>query len=95
MRALVATASLKPSPKPVATTSPRPRVTATRSQAPTAKVYANCTAMRQDYPHGVGRPGAVDQTSGKPVTNFYVNKDLYNANTKSDRDKDGIACEAA
>jgi hypothetical protein len=51
--------------------------------------------MHKDYPHGVGRPGAVDKTSGTRVTNFYVNKALYDANTKSDRDKDGIACEAS
>ena len=29
-----------------------------------------------------------------PVTNFKVSKAIYLANTKSDRDKDGIACEA-
>lgn len=59
-------------------------------------IFQNCTEMRKTYPHGVGRPGAVDRTSssGKPVTNFFVDADLYNANKKSDRDKDGIACEA-
>ncbi len=60
-----------------------------------ATEYRNCTALRADYPHGVGKAGAVDSTSGTPVTNFYVDDDLYNANTKSDRDKDGIACEKA
>ncbi len=28
-----------------------------------------------------------------PVTNFTVDADLYNANSESDRDGDGIACE--
>ena len=55
--------------------------------------YANCTALNAVYPHGVGRSGAVDKTSGTPVTTFYRNTSLYNLNTKSDRDKDGIACE--
>ena len=60
-----------------------------------AHVYKNCTAMHKDYPHGVGRYGAHDKTSGKPVTNFHRSDSLYRANKKSDRDKDGIACEAA
>ena len=59
--------------------------------APAAHEFANCTAMHQVYPHGVGRPGAVDNGG---VTDFYVSAALYNANTKSDRDKDGVACEA-
>jgi len=57
--------------------------------------YANCTSLNQTFPHGVGRPGAVDHTSGTPVTNFYVSAYIYNANTGSDRDNDGIACEKA
>lgn len=61
--------------------------------ASAATDYANCTALRADYPHGVGQTGAVDSTSGTPVTNFTVDDDLYDANTESDRDKDGIACE--
>jgi hypothetical protein len=55
--------------------------------------YANCTALNNVYAHGVGRSGAVDKTSGPPVTTFYRNTSLYNLNSKSDRDKDGIACE--
>jgi hypothetical protein len=91
----VVTASPKPSPRAIPrTTSPRPRVIATRAAAPPATEFANCTAMHERYPHGVGRPGAVDHTSGTPVTSFYVSASLYDANTKSDRDKDGIACES-
>jgi hypothetical protein len=73
-----------PSPQPPATQPPS-GVTS----------YPNCDAMHVDYPHGVGRPGATDHTSGKPVTNFEVNEDVYNANTARDGDKDGIACEKA
>ncbi len=49
--------------------------------------------MNKDYPHGVGRKGARDKTSGTAVTNFKVSNSLYAANSGSDRDKDGIACE--
>jgi len=45
-------------------------------------------------PHGVGRPGVIDQTSGKPVTASSPAR-LYQANAERDRDHDGIACEAA
>ena len=58
-------------------------------------VYANCTTMHEVFPHGVGRAGATDHTSGTPVTTFYVSTWIYNGNTKSDADKDGIACEKA
>lgn len=59
------------------------------------KTYANCTALNKDYRHGVGRSGARDRVSGQtePVTDFAVHTALYKANTKSDRDKDGVACE--
>ncbi|WP_439031834.1 excalibur calcium-binding domain-containing protein [Gordonia terrae] len=61
--------------------------------ASAATDYDNCTALRVDYPHGVGETGAVDSTSGTPVTTFTVDDELYDANSESDRDKDGIACE--
>jgi hypothetical protein len=57
--------------------------------------FADCTAAHQYYPHGIGRAGAIDHTSGTPVTNFYVSTALYQANTRLDRDGDGIACEKA
>jgi hypothetical protein len=62
-----------------------------------AREFANCTAMHKVYKHGVGRKGAKDHVKSKkdkPVTNFHVSTSIYNANKKSDRDKDGIACEA-
>lgn len=60
-----------------------------------ATSYRNCTALNGDYPHGVGKRGAVDHVRGstKPVTNFTRNNALYNANSGRDRDGDGIACE--
>lgn len=69
-------------------------VLATPAEA-AAKVYKNCTELNKKYKHGVGRKGAKDKVRGttKKVTNFYVSTALYNANKKSDRDKDGIACE--
>ncbi len=55
--------------------------------------FANCTELNKVYPNGVGKPGAVDQTSGTPVTTFTRDAALYQANSGSDRDGDGIACE--
>ena len=53
-----------------------------------AMTYKNCTELRKDYPRGVAR----DAKSAK-ATGATVNAKVYNANKKSDRDKDGIACE--
>ena len=58
-----------------------------------ATKYKNCTALNKVYPHGVGRAGAHDKSSGTPVTNFKVSNSVYAANSGSDRDKDGVACE--
>ena len=69
--------------------------TTTTAPLPAAQTFANCTALRVAYPHGVGMPGAVDHTSGstKPVTTFTRSAALYEANAGSDRDGDQIACE--
>lgn len=67
-------------------------VCATQAQAAPTR-FKNCTELNKKYAHGVGRSGAKDHTTGKPVTTFTVNTALYNANTHLDRDKDGIACE--
>ena len=59
------------------------------------KRYPNCATMNADHQGGVGRPGAVDKrtrTTKAPIP-FTVNKALHRANTRLDRDKDGIACE--
>ncbi|QYF91027.1 excalibur calcium-binding domain-containing protein [Arthrobacter sp. PAMC25284] len=71
--------------------------------APSPKSYKNCAELNKVYPHGVGKSGARDRTSGKPVTNFKVSNTLYSYNDGGakrhlgerdlDRDNDGIACE--
>jgi hypothetical protein len=57
--------------------------------------YRNCSQLNRAYPHGVGKPGAHDHTSGTPVTTFKRSAALYRANASHDRDRDGIACERA
>lgn len=71
--------------------------------APAPKTYKNCTELNKVYPHGVGKSGARDKTSGTPVTSFRVNNTVYSYNDGGanrhfgeydlDRDNDGIACE--
>ena len=57
-----------------------------------AKIFKNCTELNKVYPGGVALPGAVNSGGAtKKVPKF--DKQLYTANKKSDRDKDGIACE--
>ncbi len=56
--------------------------------------FANCTALRATFPHGVGLVGAHDHTSGAaPVTNFTRSNAWYHANQSHDGDHDGVACE--
>jgi len=57
-----------------------------------AKVFKNCTELNKVYPGGVALPGAVNAGGATKLTPKY-DKGLYQANQKSDRDKDGIACE--
>ena len=57
-----------------------------------AKKFKNCTELNKVYPGGVAKPGAVNKggaTKNEPT----IDAALYKANIKSDRDKDGIACE--
>ena len=61
------------------------------SQA-SAKTFKNCTELNKKYPGGVALPGAVNKGGKTKLTPKYSKK-LYNLNKKSDRDKDGIACE--
>jgi hypothetical protein len=57
----------------------------------------NCTALNKRYPHGVGKVGARDKTTGDQVTTFRRSNALYATamrwNRTLDRDKDGVACE--
>jgi len=56
------------------------------------KVFKNCTELNKVYPGGVALPGAVNAGGMTKLTPKF-DKKLYEANKKSDRDKDGIACE--
>ena len=60
--------------------------------AQASKVFKNCTELNKVYPGGVALPGAVNAGGVTKLTPKF-NKKLYEANKKSDRDKDGIACE--
>lgn len=79
----------------VAVSAPLATSAADAAVTPRVRVYANCTALNRVYPHGVGLLHAHDHTSGTPVTNFARKPRVYRANSFSDRDKDGIACEKA
>ncbi len=57
-----------------------------------AKKFKNCTELNKVYPGGVALPGAVN-AGGATKNEPKYDKALYTANKKSDRDKDGIACE--
>ncbi|CAN2174909.1 Excalibur calcium-binding domain containing protein [Candidatus Nanopelagicaceae bacterium] len=57
-----------------------------------AKVFKNCTELNKLYPGGVALPGAIN-AGGETKKEPKYDKALYIANKKSDRDKDGIACE--
>lgn len=64
----------------------------TSADAASFKTYANCKALNKQYPHGVAKKGyskSATGLTGKP----YVSTKLYDLNKKSDRDKDGVACE--
>ena len=56
------------------------------------RVFKNCTELNKVYPGGVAMPGAVN-IGGASKKEPKYSRALYVANKKSDRDKDGIACE--
>ena len=56
------------------------------------KKFKNCTELNKVYPGGVAKPGAVNK-GGAIKKEPFIDAALYRANIKSDRDKDGIACE--
>jgi hypothetical protein len=58
--------------------------------------WKNCTQVNKRYPHGIGKVGARDKTTGAPaVTTFKRSTWLYRIamsfNRRLDRDKDAIA----
>jgi cytochrome c2 len=67
--------------------------------APAARTFANCTAIHQVYSGGIAKAGVkVNRTpSGNRALKGHVkfSTALYIANEKSDRDKDGVACEVS
>lgn len=65
----------------------------TEAAAPKAKTYKNCTELNKAYKGGVAKASNVKNKGGKTKYKPYVSKALYDANQKSDRDKDLIACE--
>jgi hypothetical protein len=59
-----------------------------------SEIFADCKAVNKVYKYGVGLEGAHNMVKGKPRASKHdVNKAIYEANKKKDRDKDGIACE--
>lgn len=57
------------------------------------KTYKNCTELNKVYKGGVAISSSTKNKGGKTKYKPFVSKALYEANKKSDRDKDGIACE--
>ncbi|WJY26239.1 MULTISPECIES: excalibur calcium-binding domain-containing protein [Sporosarcina] len=55
--------------------------------------FQNCKMLNKTYKGGVARDAKVRNKGGKTRYAPTVNAALYNANSKMDRDKDGIACE--
>ena len=56
------------------------------------RIFKNCTELNKVYPGGVAMPGAVN-IGGASKKEPKYSRALYVPNKKSDRDKDGIACE--
>ena len=67
-------------------------ITLTNTSNAVAKVFKNCSELNRVYPGGVARTGAIN-LGGKTKLIPKYDDALYNANQKSDRDQDGIACE--
>lgn len=57
------------------------------------KTFKNCTELNKTYKGGVAKAANVKNKGGKTKYKPFVSKEIYQANIKSDRDKDGIACE--
>ena len=53
--------------------------------------FRNCTAMHRVWHHGVARSRAAARRDGHGAA---VRPAIYRANKSSDRDHDGVACEA-
>ncbi|WP_028390647.1 excalibur calcium-binding domain-containing protein [Bacillus cihuensis] len=62
-------------------------------EAAKAVTYKNCTELNKVYKGGVAKAANIKNKGGKTKYTPFVSKAIYDANVKSDRDKDGIACE--
>ncbi|WP_438319093.1 excalibur calcium-binding domain-containing protein [Sporosarcina sp. FA9] len=67
--------------------------TQVEAASPKAQVFANCKEMNKVYKGGVARSAGVKNKGGKTKYAPFVSQAIYDANKKSDRDKDLIACE--
>ena len=63
----------------------------TQAASSAAPHFRNCTAMHRVYKHGVARTRAAARRDGHGAA---VRPAVYRANSGSDRDHDGVACEA-
>jgi len=61
--------------------------------SPKVVKFANCKEMNKVYKGGVARSATVKNKGGKTKFAPFVSQAIYDANKKSDRDKDLIACE--
>ncbi|MFC7371406.1 excalibur calcium-binding domain-containing protein [Fictibacillus iocasae] len=66
-----------------------------QADAATVKVksFKNCTELNKTYKGGVAISATTKNKGGKTKYKPFASKPLYQANSKSDRDRDGIACE--
>ncbi|MEH7096829.1 excalibur calcium-binding domain-containing protein [Neobacillus vireti] len=55
--------------------------------------FKNCTELNKVYKGGVARSASVKNKGGKTYYKPFASQALYDANRKSDRDRDLIACE--
>lgn len=58
-----------------------------------AVAYKNCTELNKVYKGGVAKDAKTTNKGGKTKHQPFVSAEIYKLNSKSDRDKDGIACE--
>ena len=61
--------------------------------AASAKVFPNCKAVNKVYAHGIAKNFKVVKTANGLTGRPFVSAKQYTANSKSDRDKDGVAGE--
>lgn len=99
--ASTSSASTSASTASTSTRTTAAHTTSSRLAKPAAKEYKNCTAIKKVYSGGIAKKGVkynVVKVNGKKTNKALKGKvkfdtALYNANKKSDADKDGIACE--